>query len=579
MASFTTVQSGDWDDPATWGEATDYPSVNTGDTVTINNGYDVTYNIDNSSGNAIAYINITGTGSSLIMDDTMDTYLKMAQTSSNENIDMSGDTNFLIGTSGSPLSSSYTCTIEGSSLAANGYGIINNTNNGLVAWYGAEKTHKGLTTSLISASGTSFTMSSVPADWAADDELAILPTGNTYSETDYVSITSIVSNTVNIDATTYSHLSGAIVLNLTRNIILKGGATAPKNGLGGGNSSFILEYVRIQDIRSSNSTSEGALACANQGIEDRDYSMTGLVVTDNMSAGMVGANGTGTHEKSIFINNYSGVHGQNDWGYYKFNDCFFVDNNVDGLSSESRGAGQVSNSVICGNADDGMVAVRGTWLLLNTQIYANNDYGLDIESCLVEAHGCLFGESDIGTQRNGDADLNHYQGGILRSNDCKFSSLDEWDVSSHNGQTAVHSNYQQTEDNYKCLFLTRGQDMVTIEDDTTTYRTTSPSLKFANGAYLGDAYHKIPIKVDSGDVVSASVYGKKSSSTGWEHNPTCRMIGCGIDDSDTFDDADVNWNQKTLSGTASRGGVVTFFVFAGDASNDFNIDDFEVSIT
>ena len=102
--NYTSIKSGDWNDPTTWGAAS-YPSVD-GDAVTIAVGHEVVYNVNASAVN-LGAINIYGI---FRCSRTMTTYLKMGYGDSSINVFAGGS--FYWGNSEvEPIPSAYKATI------------------------------------------------------------------------------------------------------------------------------------------------------------------------------------------------------------------------------------------------------------------------------------------------------------------------------------------------------------------------------------------------------------------------------------------------------------------------------------
>lgn len=585
MASFTSTQAGDWQTPATWGETVEYPGKSQeGDIVTIGSGHDVTWAWDNKvDGYSIEKIT---TSAAIIIDTTMDTYMLLDNNdASTQGLYLNNANGQLkVGDSTNALPAAYTFTLEFISYT-NGGGNAISGNGGQCLLYGTDKTYKGITTNSIAASGTSFTMTTVPSDWAADDELVILPTGNTYSETDYVDITSISGTTVNIDATTYSHLSGATVLNLTRNIIFTGditNTTRPQSFINMSNGGYRLNNMRISNCYSTfNSASYGAFRTGNQAIAtDRPMEIINCVADNSPTvSGFLAGQGYHHHKNCISVNNYYGQGGSNDVGNLWAQGCYYVDNLQDGFYPSNRGYVVIEDCVICGNGDDGLDTAGTHMVMINCQSYANAGYGVYANSSPVEMYTCLIGESDVGTQTNVDADFYFTKGARVLANDCKFSSADLEDIREGQGFFMNSSNHNQVENASKVTHTAGSTIIGEVSRDASVYRTTAPSVKLESYMMWGQNHWSFPIKVDSGDVLSVEIYGKSSASSGWETNPSVRILGCGIDDSDEWEVADTNWNAVTLNGTASRGGIVNCSVFWGDNTLDFNLDDISITVT
>lgn len=104
MAAYTSVKSGNWNDPATWGSAS-YPSVD-GDTATIAAGHEVIYNVNAPAVN-LGAITVYGI---FRCSRTMTTYLRLG--SGDSNITLSNYGAMYWGDSAlAPIPAAYTATI------------------------------------------------------------------------------------------------------------------------------------------------------------------------------------------------------------------------------------------------------------------------------------------------------------------------------------------------------------------------------------------------------------------------------------------------------------------------------------
>jgi len=132
-AAFTSSQTGDWDDGATWGNAspgakgTDWPG-NAGDTFTIANGHTVTYNV--SETNELGDSTIQSGG---ILTFKTDSNTKITFGNNTFTIDSGGTLN--VGTSGTPIPDGTTAEIIFNCTSDDSKGL---TSNGTLTMYGDE---------------------------------------------------------------------------------------------------------------------------------------------------------------------------------------------------------------------------------------------------------------------------------------------------------------------------------------------------------------------------------------------------------------------------------------------------------
>jgi len=580
MTTFTSVQNGDWDAGETWGNGSggDYPTKTTADDV-ANIGHQVTYNIDNSSGNRMGNVNIQ-TGGELYFDTTASTYLKIRG-----KIDLQAyNSEFHIATFASPLSSSYTCTIE-YDLASDGANEwLDYSSDGVViSLHGAVKTQREELSTTANASQADLVFSTIPADWAAGDRLVVLSddeagTGR-YTETEEVEISSISSNTATLTGNlSNQHSAGTVVMNMTRNIRLFATNSSYRPSGSSRTVQFWVENVEFDDIGSNyvlsvqdrNNNGNLFKGCTVSGANDSIY-----------VSGMVGCMVKDCNFYNAGSNHFDG---QNTTGSYEFINCMFVDATSTCLNLQGRGGPfRFYNCVIACNASYGVSCSndRGFAEFVNCYFYGNQGRGVHAYRSVYNLYNCVFGEREDGTsQTNGDADMG-IDGGFIKAHDCLFNSSDTADMSGGNGNgfpMIISSNHNQTAGSYRQF---ESDTTYCVQDDATTYRTSAPSIKLNCTMGYASAIHKIPIQVSSGDNVSIEIYGKASSSTQFNEGkaPWARVTGCGIKDDDEWDVSDTNWNALTLTGTASRGGVILCEIGSPEEDADFYIDDITVTIT
>ena len=132
MTNFISTQIGNWNDGATWGNAspgvkgTDWPG-NAGDTATITNGHTVTYNV--SETNEMGQIDVAG---KLSFSDVASRKLTLGH----QNLNISSGGELEIGTNGSNFDKTKTAEILWNTTSDNAKGLII-TNGGKLTIYGA----------------------------------------------------------------------------------------------------------------------------------------------------------------------------------------------------------------------------------------------------------------------------------------------------------------------------------------------------------------------------------------------------------------------------------------------------------
>lgn len=205
------------------GTVTNYTVTNVGSN-TISNNIDVTTSspTPRSVGNAITIC----WGSVLKMDTTANSTLI-----SKGHILTADGGELQVGTVASPLSSSITANIN-MSMAINTSAGVRSLHNGKITLQGASKAYRR--TSLVSGLGTAASplVTSDTTGWAVGDELCI-GTTNLYTENEYKFIRTISGTDITLADTAggaeaglvNTHAAGAIIGNLTRNVVVSGTAT------------------------------------------------------------------------------------------------------------------------------------------------------------------------------------------------------------------------------------------------------------------------------------------------------------------------------------------------------------------
>jgi hypothetical protein len=268
-----------------------------------------------------------------------------------------------IGTSDARMPSSSTATLHFDSVAAGDSGL---DSSGTVNIYGAVKNStRVLLTADASVGATTITVESTDG-WAANDSIAIAPTGRTASEYERRTVSSIVSGTQAqlSSGLTYAH-SGtsptqAEVINLTRNVVVRG------------NSTSLTGYVY----------SRGAGSRFNASYAEFYY---------------LGANATGKHGVQIDSANspYVGYCSVHDTG--QANNCYGVE-----ITSTAVGATVEYNvvhlsywqAVIVTGGSDATYVLRGNWCIGITNGYGfsmNNPRGTVTDNRVSGARDGTFG--------------------------------------------------------------------------------------------------------------------------------------------------------------------------------------------
>jgi len=174
MAAFTSVQTGNWNDGATWGltspgvKGTDWPGI-AGDTANIATTHVVTYNV--SETNEMGQIDVVG---KLSFSDAASRKLTLAH----QNLNIANGGELEIGTSAANFAAAYTAEILWNTTSDNAKGLII-TNGGKLTVYGASDYCSNYEDTLANnAENTDgdtsiMTVNDMSAIWHVGDELTI----------------------------------------------------------------------------------------------------------------------------------------------------------------------------------------------------------------------------------------------------------------------------------------------------------------------------------------------------------------------------------------------------------------------
>ena len=225
MAAFTSVQTGNWNDGATWGndspgaKGTDWPG-NAGDTATIANTHVVTYNV--SEANALGTVTINS-GGELTFHTGMDTLLTLG------NVDFTVNGILKIGTVASPIGAAYTATVDHQSITASSELIAGASSEvhicGDPDYFGS--VHMATLVADWTADQTFTVAGDITGDWNAGDTLILIKDGEFSSQaTDcpIVTIDTIAINGANTDITINEAFPGgtysidAYIFHVERNV-------------------------------------------------------------------------------------------------------------------------------------------------------------------------------------------------------------------------------------------------------------------------------------------------------------------------------------------------------------------------
>lgn len=394
-----------------------------------------------------------------------------ANTAASSNITVKGNTvlvggEFNVGSTVSPLPSGVVFTYQTDSVLSTDQHGIYIYNGAKFIVQGAPKTNwKGR---YVSGLGTAASPMITTADiGVVGDEILVSPTGNdgtNYSQTEYRFIKTknsatsyVLSNTVGgaEAALTHTHSDKAWVLNLQRNIIIKGGTQSSyvsNSNTTVGN--FNVDWARFEKMGSSTTAKLGVQVARSTGMfGEIDYSVAyghtytgftwttskyptshiGLIVTKNVSGGSVGCiYATSANSKSFtdcfaIGNNRAGF--QSTGFNMSFTDCIAAGNNTTGsaLTTASggfyvSGSGVLTDCEITANRIQGMTLGSANYEIINTHIgdYGTNDTDLNIvtdSSISTTYTDCVFGSANR---------INNYVG-MLPGSEVRFHKFNQQD--------------------------------------------------------------------------------------------------------------------------------------------------------
>jgi len=576
MASFTSVKSGDWNDPTVWGNLAggEYPSKTTDeDTVTISSGHTVTYNIDNSSAGTnhrLGTISIRGTFN---VDTTQSTYCWMR----GRFYFIQYLAGFVCGSYASPLSSAYTFQVEYDLLNNNDYEWLDyNENSCRVDLHGAYKTQKEYLSATASSAQADITFTTIPSDWAVGDRLVILSSSETgtarYTENEEVEIQSISSNTATLTGNlTYSHSAGTMVMNMTRNIRFFATDPTKQTGPLYHNVQMTSENIELLNIGSTYVFRSGAS-------NNEPWKLEGASISNAIGAITFLDSNDGIN--FIDCNFYGfaggGIKGNNRNGIANFEGCLFagITGSVIDNSGNRAPKWTFTNCVLACSSSNGVYSGLFDLYMNNCYFYGLNGYAMYKRYNPVFLQNCFFGEREDGSsQTNASASLRSYNA-MYYMNDCKFNdaTLISTHESDRRGLMYWSSNHNQV---YGDFNVYDGNGTIMLTNDATVYRTTAPSIKMNCERDTSPTPHKIQFKVEASTSYTITIYGKRAD-TGWTHNPKATLSGCGIFDKTEWTTNDTNWNAVTLTGTTTRAGIIEVIITHYDNGGFFYVDDISI---
>lgn len=380
MATITSAQSGNWSETSTWvGGA--LPAD--GDTVVIDSGHTVTFNVNLSSWTTgINGLTITGT---LNVSTSTSSYMFIKAGAT-----INGTGTFNVGTSSNPIPYGTTFTLTGGA----GWYIKGDTSTGLtMTVFGTEPTHQWVRFSENEAAAQ--TELSIDTDltgeanyWKAGQKV-LISTNKGTSEVQAALISSVSSSTITINAgLSYAKNAGDHIVLLDRNVTILQVATSNLF------SAFKDSKLTIGSCAISLQNSYGIKNCTNVTVSGGVfyyYTYNGGIFIYGSSVKLTGGVITGVSR-----------------GFYSAGGCEMSGGLICGVNQPTNGASgfRMTGGKIYGNESNaGQISSDGALLLGGTLEKARDAYSPAIGSNDVYVNGVTF-KNAAGIFANGNTRLN-----------------------------------------------------------------------------------------------------------------------------------------------------------------------------
>ena len=379
MATITSAQSGNWSETSTWvGGA--LPAD--GDTVVIDSGHTVTFNVNLSSWTTgINGLTITGT---LNVSTSTSSYMFVKAGAT-----INGTGTFNVGTSDNPIPYSTTFTLTGGA----GWYIKGDTSTGLtMTVFGTEPTYQWVRFSENEAA--SQTELSIDTDltgeanyWKAGQKV-LISTNKGTSEVQAALISSVSSSTITIDTgLSYAKNAGDHIVLLDRNVTILQVATSNLF------NTFKDSKLTIGSCAISMQNSYGIKGCTNVTVSGGVfyyYTYNGGIFIYGSSVKLTGGVITGVSR-----------------GFYGAGGCEMSGGLICGVNRPTEGASgfRMTGGKIYGHADAQIYLSDGAMLLGGTLEKARDAYSPAIMSNDVYVNGVTF-KNAAGIFANGNTQLN-----------------------------------------------------------------------------------------------------------------------------------------------------------------------------
>jgi len=582
--AYSSTQSGNWSDVATWGGG-GFP-VSSADSATINDTHTVTYNI-NAGGTANCGAITINSGGTLTFNPSMTSELI-----TKGNIWVKNGGFLYVGTDASPIGASYTATIQ-IECTSNGQYKLYTDSGGTVEMTGSSSYHladpdytQASLAGDISAGATSLT-TDVSTGWKAGDVISIATSAYDKEQTELVTVgTDAVGTTVSITATTYAHTTGALICHYSRNVIFKSKSTSycTYAKLYGANSTIDLSYVEFDDI--------GYNSWEKYGLFLRDLASGNL---DHCSLRNTNDyyNLYIYNSRNITLDHFNMYGITNRYGMYmaysnRNTFSYFNIGHTNGNYWWANGSTTVTNShFYSGGWGIFMYAGNNNHTFTNCKFYCNTSGGI----YLVGGENLIFTNCDFSDPvTNGDSDIvvKGRRASRVTLRNCTLAISDEIDVNDTGEFNAwiKSEDHDQISGYHKMWYYTGEIERTGTGLSDTLKRSGDYALRMypysvaSTSPYLTFTFN---FAVKSGQTPTVSSYYYRNSASA--DQPTVTLSGCGLSGSTAGAAASGAWSQLSLTSstaaTSTDVATVTVTLDAGGSGSTYYVyfDDFVISGT
>lgn len=360
---------------------------------------------------------------------------------------------FEMGTAATPIPADSTATFE---IAANGASRIAEMMNGCFCYlqgypkFATPTNFRCNTTDAIAVVGDRTVSTSINPStegWAANDQVMISTTAaNGSAQTEIKTISSVSSNSITITTDwSYTHLAGAELCNLTRNVVFKGSGASSSyeirlNNIGTTVNRIDFDYVRFEGLRSNTNY----YGCVGVTYSSGSYRWTiDNVVFYDLYGSTTGRpalllNGDTSISNSVWWMNYNGTYAVYGLSYSTHGQTTFTDCSIGGLGvygfvhytigSVKLTRVHIYDKINNTSAGYGLVAgAGGEWILEYCKIWGLRCTGTSSRAIEcgqtqnLRAYHCIFGNDGTNNSDNYYDLINYYSGNCFLYN-CKTLS-------------------------------------------------------------------------------------------------------------------------------------------------------------